>query len=293
MYGNAGAHWPLLIRPPQTQTKVIGFVERTSLFPGGDVWFEFFQTSEKKLLRFPLHADFTFDPDALSQGISAIPSPDTDLHAIEHLFHNNVVPMLLADSGALMLHGAAVDLGDGAVVFIGLSGRGKSTLAASFASAGLPFLSDDSIRLDPRGTGYIAQPSYPSIRLRRDSDEAILCARTSDVSSVTFSNKARYAAGSEIPHSTKPTPLRAIYVLEREGVTEINIQRLNANEAVMEFVQHSFNLDIRSEATLSGHFERMATLANKASVFRLDYPRDYGLLPDIRSAIVDHAMSLT
>lgn len=292
MYGSSIAVWPLAICPAQTQARIDGVIERTSLLPWGAVWFELYQTSEGKLLRFPQLADFAFDPDALLSGVRATPSIDTDQASVEHLFHNNVMPMLLADRGALVLHGSAVDIGGCAIIFIGASGRGKSTLAASFASTGFPFLSDDSIRLDLTEDGYLAQPSYPSIRLWRDSDDAILLGRVSEISGVNFSEKVRYAAGGEIPHSTTPVPLRAIYVLAHEGLPATNIEPLGANEAMMEFVQHSFILDIRSASTLGGHFERMVTLANKVSAFRLDYPRNYARLPGVHSAIVSHAQSL-
>ena len=284
--------WPLVIGSAAIQKQIEGVVERTSLFPQGEVWFEFFQTQGGKLIRFPQLADFLFDPHALSAGIYATPTPETDWVSVEHLFHNNVVPMLLADRGALMLHGAAVDLGGFAVAFIGISGRGKSTLAASFAANGFPFLSDDSIRLEATDASYVAQPSYPSIRLWRDSDEAVLAGRAEKMRAVTFSDKARYAAGDEIPHAAEPTPLRAIYVLARDGVIATAIKPLGANEAMMEFVQHSFMLDIRSEHALGGHFDRMAALACKTPAYRLDYPRDYAQLPDVRATIISHARTL-
>jgi hypothetical protein len=292
LYGSEPTLLALVIGPAQVQTQISGVIERTSLLPWGAVWFEFFRTPQGKLLRFPQLADFDFDPDDFSQGIRATPSPDVDRDTIEHLFHNNVVPMLTADGGALILHGAAVDIGGFAVIFLGASGRGKSTLAASFAAAGFPFLSDDSVRLSQTESGYRAEPSYPSIRLWRDSDEAVLSGRAREMSGVKFSNKARYAAGGEIPHSINPTQLRAIYVLANEAPASVMIQSLGANAAMMEFVQHSFILDLQSETTLGGHFERMATLANKMPVFRLDYPRDYTRLPDVRAAIVSHARAL-
>ena len=288
----AAEPWTLVVHSVAFQGRIDGVVERTSFLPWGAVWFEFFHTKQGKLIRFPHLADFLFDPDALSEGIYATPCPDADRSTVEHLFHNNVVPMLLADRGALMLHGSAVDFGGFAVAFIGVSGRGKSTLAASFAASGFPFLSDDSIRLEPTDAAYFAQPSYPSIRLWRDSDEAILAGRASKMLGVTFSDKARYAAGDEIPHAAEPTPLRAIYVLARDGVSETTIRLLGANEAMMEFVQHSFILDIRSEQTLGGHFERMVRLAGKSPAYRLDYPRDYAQLPDVRSKIISHATTI-
>lgn len=292
MYGSGAAVLSLVMCPAQIQTQVNGVIERTSLLPWGAIWFEYFQTLGGRLLRFPKLVDFEFDPSDLSRPVRAVPAPDVDRDTIEHLFHNNVVPMLMADGGALILHGAAVDIGGLAVIFMGTTGRGKSTLAASFASTGFPFLSDDSVRLDSTDTGYLAQPSYPSIRLWRDSDDAVLSGRVREVSGVKFSGKARYAAGGEIPHSACPLPLSAIYVLASEAPATTVIQPLGANEAMMEFVQHSFILDLQSETTVGGHFERMAALANKVSVFSLNYPRDYALLPDVRSAIISHARAL-
>lgn len=292
MYGSGAAISSLVIAPAKIQRHVTGVLERTSLLPWGAIWFEYFQTLGGRLLRFPKLVDFEFDLSDLSHTIRATPAPDVDRATIEHLFHNNVVPMLMADGGALILHGAAVDIGGSALIFIGTTGKGKSTLAASFASTGFPFLSDDSVRLDPTETGYLAQPSYPSLRLWRDSDNAVLCGRVREMSGVKFSNKARYAAGGEIPHTNKPTPLLAIYVLASGAPAATVIQSLGANEAMMEFVQHSFILDLQSETTVGGHFERMAALANKVSVFSLDYPRDYALLPDVRSAIISHAKAL-
>jgi len=292
LYGDTTGYPSLSLYPARAQEQVDGVIQRTSLLPLGAVWFELFNTARGKLLRFPNLADFDFDPEDLSEAIRGTPSPDVDIDTIEHLFHNNVVPMLMADSGALILHGAAVEIGGFAIIFIGASGRGKSTLAASFACTGFPFLSDDSVRLDWLETGYLVQPSYPSIRLWRDSDEAVLSARIRKTSTVKFSDKSRYAAGGEIPHSSNPTPLRAIYVLANEALTTTVIQPMGATEAMMEFVQHSFILDLKSQTTLCGHFEHMATLANNTSVFRLDYPREYAMLPEVRASIVSHAQAL-
>jgi hypothetical protein len=47
------------------------------------------------------------------------------------------------------------------VVFAAESGRGKSTLAASFAVNGFRFLTDDGLVLEPAGEGYAVLPSHP------------------------------------------------------------------------------------------------------------------------------------
>jgi hypothetical protein len=60
------------------------------------------------------------------------------------------------------------------VAFLGESGRGKSTLAASFATEGTRFLTDDGLLLEWVGGHCMIVPSHPSIRLWEDSQEALI-----------------------------------------------------------------------------------------------------------------------
>ncbi|MBX3264006.1 MAG: hypothetical protein KIS78_11600 [Labilithrix sp.] len=54
--------------------------------------------------------------------------------------------------GRVGLHGAAVSVGDRAVVLLGRSGEGKSTLAAATCLRGAELLADDAVGLDEAGT---------------------------------------------------------------------------------------------------------------------------------------------
>ena len=164
MFGTSIVKWKLSICAPQDQAPIHGTLERTSQFPGGNVWFQCFETSDGRVLRYPSLADFSFGSDTSSlEVVYARPLPGISTGTVNHLFHNSVVPMLVAEDGGLVLHGSAIDVGGAALVFLGDSGHGKSTLAASFATSGFPFLSDDSIRLSPESNGYVAHPSYPSV----------------------------------------------------------------------------------------------------------------------------------
>lgn len=53
--------------------------------------------------------------------------------------------------GALILHASAIAAGDGALVFAGKSGAGKSTIAAMLAAQGLLRLSDELLVIAPGG----------------------------------------------------------------------------------------------------------------------------------------------
>ena len=73
---------------------------------------------------------------------------------------------LLHQHGLLPLHASAIATSRGAVVFMGNSGRGKSTLAAHFAKRGFRVLADDIavIRFDDAGRP-LAEPGLPQFKL--------------------------------------------------------------------------------------------------------------------------------
>ena len=96
------------------------------------------------------------------------PKPGVPLSTVRHHFVDDVMPALLAmEEPCCVFHSAAVVVPEGAVLIAGDSGMGKSTLAASFALNGFAILSDDCVVVDMADGIFVAQPSYPSVRLWR------------------------------------------------------------------------------------------------------------------------------
>lgn len=259
-------------------------------FPDGTVFLYFFRRLDGYLLRFPDIADFEID--AACSRVDCSPAPGIGEATCNHLFLNQVQPLILSRTGKLVLHGSAVETGAGALLFLGQSGRGKSTLAASFALRGYPFLADDGIVLERTDAGYRALPSHPSIRLWNDSEEALALADAPRAPPVHYTPKSRLVATSRLIHATSPCRLRTVYLLDNAGVTDVSIRRLDPAAAMTGLLQHTFILDVEDRAVVSGKFDRMADLANDAPCFSLDYPRAYERLADVIAAIVAHASGL-
>ena len=95
---------------------------------------------------------------------------------------------MLGKQGKLVFHASAIETGSGALVFMGISGRGKSTLAASFATNGFRFLTDDGLTVEEGNSRYQVQPSHPSIRLWQDSQEALVAADVVDLDALKSAN---------------------------------------------------------------------------------------------------------
>lgn len=258
--------------------------------PDGRPWTEFYRTEGGFLLRFPGLADFEIVKDGSK--ISAFPCPGVASATIEHLHLNQVLPLALSAAGKLVFHASAVVVAETAIAFAGVSGRGKSTLAAAFSANGHAFLSDDGLQLEQQGEQFLALPSHPSIRLWDDSHDIVQNCGAAMAAPVEYTNKARFLAGGNIVHCERSKPLRAAYFLGDDGARSISIRRLGAAEAFVEWTKHSFLLDVGDPGLLSGQFKGVAMLTERISCFTLDYPRNYGTLPDLRQAIVKHALKI-
>lgn len=97
-----------------------------------------------------------------------------DEQTLDHLLVDQLLPRALAHDGALLLlHGGAVGIDGRAVLLLGATGAGKSTLSASFAREGHVLLGDDAqaVRLDPGGPQVRAVA--PGLRLLPDALAAL------------------------------------------------------------------------------------------------------------------------
>ncbi len=254
--------------------------------PDNTVWMQFYREHSDYLLRFPDQADFRVASDGLS--VSGWPVPGVSDGTMEHLYLNQVLPLALSRAGQLMLHGSAVEVAGNGVAFIGPSGRGKSTLAASFATSGSRFLTDDGLQLRWLDEQCWVSPSHPSVRLWEDSEAALISHAVDKAPSVEYTTKARLLAGEHIAFCRDLRRLRRVYFLG-EGVTEApTIRALPAVTALLELAKNTFLLDIHEAQTLRWHFDEMARLAALPIHFCLDFPRRYDRLPEVRAAIIRH-----
>ena len=259
-------------------------------FDDGTVWTEFHRTQTDYLLRFPGLADFTVAADGTR--VAAYPVPGTDETTVEHLYINQLVPLALSRQGRPAFHASVVTVPGGAVAFLGKTGMGKSTLAASFALNEAAFLTDDALLVEDSPGGLLATPSHASLRLWDDSVEALLDEDSPRAGPVSYSDKTRLLAGEALAYDDKPQALLAAYALEDQGATAVSINPLTGAARQMAWVNNSFLLDIEDKALLAQHFEWTHRISAAIPTFSLDYPRDFCILPEVRQAIRQHLAGL-
>lgn len=87
--------------------------------------------------------------------VSFVPEPHADATEIDKIRRGAVRLLLAHLAGAIPLHGSAVAIDGRAIVFVGGTGLGKSTLAAALCDfGGASLLSDDAVVVEKRGDAY-------------------------------------------------------------------------------------------------------------------------------------------
>jgi hypothetical protein len=175
------------------------------------------------------------------------------------------------------------------VAFLGVSGRGKSTLATSFATEGRRFLTDDGLHLEWEGDHFRIIPSHPSIRLWQDSQAALTSSSTLLAPAIEITTKARLVAGGDLAYCDEPLPLHRIYFLGEGNASTVTIEAIKPAEVLIALTKQCFILDVDQQDTLARHFDGLCRLSNLPIHYDLDYPRRYDDLPRVREAILRHA----
>jgi hypothetical protein len=254
----------------------------------GSLWLAFGRLEAGYLLRFPELADFVVSNDArLICGYRRANCPP---ESMRHLLLNQVIPIVLGHSGRMVLHASACATSRGAMAFLGKTGMGKSTLAASFGLQGFAILTDDCLLIERQGQEIMTVPSYPGLRLWPESVKALFDKEPALQPLAHYTDKKRILFEQNHPNGSRS--LSAIYVLsEWEKSTEkpsVRISPLTPAQAMLEAVRHTFTLDVTDRERLTQAFRRYEWLAKSVPFFRLAFPRRHALLSHVNQVILNH-----
>ncbi len=161
----------------------------------------------------------------------------------------SVFGAVLHQRGVLPLHGSAVAAASGAVLFLGASVSGKSTLAAEFQRRSYRVLADDICAIAP-GPDRVAHlwPGYPSLHLWPDAADKL---------GVAFAGLPRVRPKLEKyslrvdRFSTESLPVSAIYGLHPVNAGGIRLTALSAEEQAKEIAWNVFQPKFAKRAPIS------------------------------------------
>jgi len=139
----------------------------------------------------------------------------------------SAVAALLHQRGLMILHGSAVKIGGGAVIFSGPSGSGKSTMVSAFThTKGAFMISDDISAISITNTGIpVVLPGYPMMKLWRDSSEKF--GIEWDETRFIRHNVKKMVVNTSNRFTNEEVPLKQAYILSYKNEGAVEIEEVN------------------------------------------------------------------
>jgi hypothetical protein len=244
-------------------------------------------TPDGYLLRFPGECDFVISRDA--QRIDVRPHRRLSPQAMEHLLADQVLPRCLAQSGELVVHAAGIAFERKVALFVGESGRGKSTLAGLFLRAGRTVLTDDCLILRPMPEAVCAVPTYPGLRMNPDSTNALFPASAASAALPSYSAKQRVRL-PDASHKATTGRVAAIYFLgdTQSARADFRIEPLAPAASCIRLMEQSFQLDVLDRNAVGRLLGRAGEIVSRVSCYTLDYRRDFLQVDELHARIERH-----
>jgi hypothetical protein len=188
---------------------------------------------------------------------------------------------LLHQRGDLVLHGSAIGWNGEAVVFLGRSGVGKSTLAAAFRRRGYPILTDDLCIVRPDANGRMcAFPGFPQAKLWLDS------LRMLDVAPDSLRRVRQELDKRVVPltdvEQPPPLPVRHLYVLNDHNTDQFELNELPGAHRFRALKNQTYRFAFLAGADArTSHFQHALGLARQASIGAVKRPKGSFRLDDL------------
>lgn len=206
------------------------------------------------------------------------PHPDADPRDVDKL-RRGAIPLLLAHlRGDVPLHASAVAVDGGAIVFVGGSDLGKSTLAAALCEhSGASLLGDDSVVITRRHDGAFHVLALEE-RHWLDVAAAGALGRGND-----FADKAPLEPRRV---SVESAPLRMIVHLAFvDGAEAPRLVRVIGVDAIAGLLAQLTRFLVDDPTVAKRDFAALADLVDSTRVVRLERPRRFDLLRQTTAAI--------
>ncbi len=237
------------------------------------------------LLEIPSIGHFLLD-DGHSIGFSRAPGIGDQDIAI--FLAGNVFGILLHQRKHIVLHASAIAVNGKAVLFCGVSGAGKSTIAAALGSRGYTLVTDDQAAITLDGSGVpIVHPDGRFLKLWTRSIDALALDERKGEAMRDRLDKFYVEPGLA---SAVAMPVGAVYLLREERPPGVEgIERPNVVDASQLLLVNAYRpLLVQRMGQRQDYFRVGAAIADAAGVFTLTRPLRFSAMDETVARLEAH-----
>jgi hypothetical protein len=216
--------------------------------------------------------------------ITIEPAPGVTDDEVRLFLMGAVWSALLLQRGLLPLHGSAIRVKDGAVVFAGPSGNGKSTLTAALMERGYPLIADELCALAVKeNSPPVLLPGFPQILLWADSLRKL----EKDMRHLApvRPGLGKYVVPLENDTVGAPLPVERLYVMAVGNKPSFRIKPLQGRNRIHAVIECTYRVKhVAGHGLSTSHFKQCCDTARHIDVKRLERP----LIPFDLERLVNH-----
>ncbi|CQR74733.1 HPr kinase/phosphorylase [Sporomusa ovata DSM 2662] len=208
------------------------------------------------------------------QQITIQPLGDANYSLVRLYLLGTAMGVLLMQRGLVPIHGSTVAINGCGVVFTGVSGAGKSTMAAALLKKGYSLLTDDvsAVASDQNGVFWV-QPGYPQQKLWQDAASMI------GIDTMVFDriceDRDKYAVPISAGFRRLSIPITAVYEIVVKPCLNVSIVPIKGVAKLATIMSNTYRVEFVNGLGLKiPHFKQCANIVKQVQVFRLIRPED-------------------
>jgi len=176
---------------------------------------------------------------------------------------------LFLQRGLLPIHGSAIRFGHSTSIFTGLSGAGKSSIAAWFVQQGYQILADD---ISVINHSLQVEPGFPGMKIWKDVLEK-LGISTDSLSSIR-PDIQKYKYSVESNFCTQPLPVKNIFIIHPKNTPGFESEKLSGIEKFNALKNNTFRYRfVEGLQKQQEHFTVISQLIKQIEVYRIKRPQ--------------------
>lgn len=202
-----------------------------------------------------------------------------------------ILGLVLRLRGALALHASAVQIGAGAIGFVGPHEAGKSTLAAALGAAGCAVVTDDVLHVRAEGTQWFVEPFAAMLKLWPDGARLAI-GHHADLPLIADGwDKRALVPGGRVAAARGPLPLTALACLSpRVGVP--SIEPMSAPRALLQLAANSSATHLLDSAARAAEFRILSRLVASVPCVVLAPPEQRSAYPEFVDNVLRWARAI-